>query len=138
MERQIFRKKSLERLSSPEELNDYLHVTQPSVWVLLAAVILLLTGLFIWSAFTAVESSVKGTGTVRDGVMTVTFDDRVPQDQITAGMEVSVGGTRAVLNAVGTDEEGNLIAAAQISVPDGTYDASVRYRQTRIIRMLIN
>ena len=31
MEEQIFRKKSLDRLSSPEQLNDYLHVTSPGM-----------------------------------------------------------------------------------------------------------
>ena len=48
----IFRQKSMERLSSPEQLNDYLKVTNPAVWVVLAAVIFLLAGLFIWSFFT--------------------------------------------------------------------------------------
>ena len=38
----IFREKSLKRITSPEELGDYLRVTSPSVWMILAAVILLL------------------------------------------------------------------------------------------------
>ena len=42
MEEQIFRKKSLDRLSSPEQLNDYLHVTSPGIWIVLGAVIFLL------------------------------------------------------------------------------------------------
>ena len=37
--KEIFRKKSLERVSSPEHLNDYLHVTSPAVWVVLTSVI---------------------------------------------------------------------------------------------------
>lgn len=46
----VFRKKALERMSSPEQLTDYLCVTNPGIWVLLAAVILLLGALFAWSA----------------------------------------------------------------------------------------
>ena len=46
MEEQIFRKKSLDRLSSPEQLNDYLHVTSPGIWIVLGAVIFLLISIF--------------------------------------------------------------------------------------------
>ncbi len=51
---EIFRKKSLERVSSPEELNDYIKVTTPSVWMVLAAIIILLAGLVVWSVFGSV------------------------------------------------------------------------------------
>ena len=44
MSEQIYREKSLERIASPEELNDYLHVTNPAVWLIMAAVIILLAG----------------------------------------------------------------------------------------------
>lgn len=45
----LFREKNLERLESPEQLNDYLRVTSPGVWMILSAVILLLIGVFIWA-----------------------------------------------------------------------------------------
>lgn len=32
----LFREKSVEAVSSPESLNDYLRVTSPGVWILLA------------------------------------------------------------------------------------------------------
>lgn len=32
MNDKIFRKKSVERMSSPEQLNDYIKVTNPGVW----------------------------------------------------------------------------------------------------------
>lgn len=138
MEQQVFRKKSLERLSSPEELDDYLHVTTPSVWVLLAAIVLLLAGLFIWSAHTALESSVPGRGRVSDGVITISFDSSVRTDQISPGMTVKVGEIDTTIDAVGTDGEGNLIASAALPLPDGDYEARVRYRQTKIIGLLLN
>ena len=40
----LFREKSLETIESPESLNDYLRVTSPGVWIILAAVIALLVG----------------------------------------------------------------------------------------------
>ena len=45
MSDQIFRKKSLDRISSPEQLNDYLRVANPGIWMSLAAVIILISGM---------------------------------------------------------------------------------------------
>ena len=51
----IFREKSLKRVSSPEALNDYIRVTTPSVWIVLAALVILLLGVFGWSVFGTVD-----------------------------------------------------------------------------------
>lgn len=45
----IFRQKSIKRVSSPEQLNDYIRVTTPSVWIVLAALVALLAGMLAWS-----------------------------------------------------------------------------------------
>ncbi len=49
--RSIFRKKSLERVTSPEQLNDYIKVTTPSVWIILAATLILIIGTLVWAVF---------------------------------------------------------------------------------------
>ena len=46
----IFRKSSLDRISSPEKLNDYIKVSNPSVWIILGAVAVLLVAVIIWGA----------------------------------------------------------------------------------------
>lgn len=51
----IFRKKSIERVSGPEELNDYIRVTTPSVWIVLLAIVVLLAGVLAWSIFGTVK-----------------------------------------------------------------------------------
>ncbi len=53
----IFRQKSLERVSSPEQLNDYIRVTRPSIWLVLAALMILLLGILAWSVFGTVEAT---------------------------------------------------------------------------------
>ena len=45
----LFRKKSLDRVSSPEQLNDYIRVTTPAVWLVLLALVILLAGMLLWS-----------------------------------------------------------------------------------------
>lgn len=47
----IFRQKSIDRVSSPEKLDDYIRVTKPSVWMTLAAVGVLLVGTIVWGIF---------------------------------------------------------------------------------------
>ncbi len=58
----VFRQKSLDRVSSPEQLNDYIRVMTPSVWLVLIAIILLLAGMLAWGIFGTVEArDAKGT-----------------------------------------------------------------------------
>lgn len=47
----LFREKSLERVSSPEQLDDYIRVTTPSVWIVLLATVFILAGMLAWSIF---------------------------------------------------------------------------------------
>lgn len=36
------------KLSSPDQLNNYIRVTSPGTWIVLAAILVLLAGLFFW------------------------------------------------------------------------------------------
>ena len=51
----IFREKSLERISSPDQMDDYIKVTTPSVWIALIALVVLLIGILAWNIFGTVE-----------------------------------------------------------------------------------
>lgn len=51
----IFREKSIKRVSSPEQLNDYIRVTSPSVWIVLIALVVLLLGMLAWSVLGRIE-----------------------------------------------------------------------------------
>ena len=57
-QKQIFRAKSLERISSPEQLNDYIKVAKPGVWVVLSAIIILLVGFIIWGCTAQIRTTV--------------------------------------------------------------------------------
>ncbi len=52
----IYREKAMNRISSPESLNDYIRVTTPSVWIVLGVVIALLVGILGWTVFGTVEA----------------------------------------------------------------------------------
>lgn len=57
MQNQLFRKKSLDRVASPEELNDYMRVTGPALWMLMAAVIALLAGMLALASIHPLETT---------------------------------------------------------------------------------
>lgn len=43
-------------MSSPEQLNDYIKVTNPGVWMALAAIVILLVGVCVWGVFGKLET----------------------------------------------------------------------------------
>lgn len=137
-EQTIFRKESIARVSSPEQLSDYLHVTSPVIWIVLTAVILLLVSLFVWSSVTAVESYAGGSAEVRSGVLTLTFDDAEKAANVEIGMNIRLGDLTTPVRSVGHDGEDRLIAVAEVDLPDGVYDARVGYKSTQIIDLLFN
>jgi len=71
MDHSVFRQKSMERITSPEQMNDYIRVSNPSVWMLLAAVIVLLIGVCVWGAFGHLDTVVQTGGVCEDGRLTV-------------------------------------------------------------------
>ena len=77
MNKQIFRKKSVDRMSSPEQLNDYIKVTNPGVWMALAAIVILLVGVCVWGVFGKLETKLSVAAVSQDGqtVLYVKEDD---------------------------------------------------------------
>ncbi|MDD3340489.1 MAG: hypothetical protein PHS82_16745 [Lachnospiraceae bacterium] len=55
MNKTIFREKTIDRVTSPEELNDYIQVTSPRIWIIIAIVLMLLAGTLCWGIFGSVE-----------------------------------------------------------------------------------
>lgn len=49
--KKIFREKNLERISSPDKIDDYIKTTTPGIWIVLIAVLLILAGAIVWSVF---------------------------------------------------------------------------------------
>ena len=138
MEQKLYRQKSIDRISSPEQLNDYLRVTNVSVWVILIAVILLLAGMLIWSATATIESYAEGSSQVQGGVMTIRFEDQKFAKNVEAGMPVRAGDTETVVASIGHDADGLIIATANTTLSDGFYPVRVCYKQTQILSLLFN
>ena len=137
MDESIFRKKSIDRITSPEALNDYLRVTTPTVWLILAAIILLV-GFLAWSTVANIDSFATGTAQVESGAMTIRFDDEQIAQNVQSGMTVVVGETESRISGVGTDENGSLFAVAPTTLADGSYPVKVVFRRTQVLSLLFN
>ena len=120
----IFRQKSLESISSPEQLTDYLRVTNPAIWSILAAVILLLGGLFAWGTVGQLETVANGTAVVENGMAQIMVLD-TNKGTVTSGMTVRIGTTESVISTTEQDEYGRMIAYAPVTITDGKYDVKV-------------
>ena len=138
MEESLFREKSIERISSPEDLSNYLHVTRPSVWLILAAVILMLLGMLVWSSIASIDSFATGTAEVKDGTMKIYFDNEQIAKNVEGSMTVVAGESESRIRSVGTDDLGTLFAVAQTDLKDGSYTVHVIFKQTRVLSLLFN
>ncbi|MBR4711002.1 MAG: hypothetical protein IKP10_03150 [Clostridia bacterium] len=96
----LFREKSLEAIESPESLNDYLRVTSPKVWLVLAAVIAVLIGGIFWGILGRIDVRKQVAVVTADGKTTcyVPFEGFDSLRQIVAQKEVTVNGTTYALN----------------------------------------
>ena len=138
MDQKLYRQKSMDRISSPEQLNDYLRVTNVSVWVILIAIIILLAGLLLWSSVATIESYAEGSGQLQNGLMTIHFTDEQFAKEVKKGMPVRAGDTEFEISGTGQDENGLLIATANTSLADGYYPVQVRYNQIQVLQLLFD
>ena len=90
MANSIFRKTSLDRITDPEQLNDYIRVTNPGVWMIMCTVILLLTGVCVWGIFGRLDTTVT-VGAVTENNQTICYVKEADVEALEAGMEVKIG-----------------------------------------------
>jgi HlyD family secretion protein len=64
MNERLFRKISLERLASPEQLDQLLRVTSPRGWIGLSALFLLLASMVVWAFEGSIATKASGQGVI--------------------------------------------------------------------------
>lgn len=102
MQNKLFNKSSMAKISSPEKLNDYIQVANPSVWLILAAAIILLASVCIWAFFGSVSTTATVRGVAVDGSI-VCFINPASDVQTEAGMQVAITGDMGTVVGEVTD-----------------------------------
>ena len=97
--RSIFNKQATDRLLSPDDLDRYVRVTSPSVWVALLAIVALLAGILAWGIFGAVSTSVSAVGTCVEGRALCLLDAESVAN-VHEGDFASVGGRQVTVASV--------------------------------------
>ena len=98
----LFRPKSLERISSPEQLNHYIRVSTPSVWLLLCAIVVLLTGVCVWGVFGHMDTALPVVALSREGEVTA-YVCQVDAEKVRVGAGVSLNGMEGQVLAIGAE-----------------------------------
>ena len=99
MNDQLFRKKSVERVSSPEQLNEYIRVANPGVWMVLAAIVILLAGVVVWG-FIGHHDTTLSTAVVCENGEAVIYVKEADIEKINVGMTVRVDGKEYTVSEI--------------------------------------
>lgn len=144
MSNNLFRAKSIDRISSPEQLNDYIRVSSPSVWMLLVAIVILLVGVCAWGICGSLDTVLPALVLARDGSATA-YVQEADISAVQAGMPVSVDGEEGSVVSiaaepvrvdesftdymlhVGSLQAGEWVYAVELDVscPDGVHGAEI-------------
>lgn len=157
MENHLFRQKSMDQVSSPEQLNDYIRVSNPSVWMILTAVIVLLAGVCVWGVFGHLDTTV-GCVCISDGGRNVVYIKETRIASVAEGMCVTVGGQEYRIREIGTEpvsvdgtfseyamhigdlemDEWVYEATLDAALPDGVYAAEIVVESVNPMSFVIN
>ena len=97
----MFTQKASEKLRSPDDLDEYVRVTNPSVWVVLAACAVLLIGLFAWGFLGTAATSAGATGAYVKGEA-VCFLPADEASKVHVGDDANVGGELMQVESIST------------------------------------
>ncbi len=135
MNEKLFREKSLDKIKSPENMNDYIKVTSPAVWLVLAAVVILLAGAFIWGTFGKVDTVIKCTAVAENrSVVCEVADARVNES-----MKLRIDGSEYEIEGIKVSaDKKSVTITAQADLSDGIYDAEIVVESIKPLSFVLN
>lgn len=87
MNKQLFKKSNIDRVSSPEQLHNYVRVANPGLWTLLSAIVFLLAGVVVWGCIGKIDTTMT-TAIVADGGNAVMYIGESDVEKLEIGMTV--------------------------------------------------
>ena len=122
MEKEIFRQKSIEKVSSPESLNDYVKVASPSVWAILVGIIIFLIGVCVWGVMGRLDTKVN-IGVTKDATKNICYVGENDISKVKAGQKFDVVGTECEIVTIGsTPIQGEEISSVMLHALNLTDD----------------
>ena len=130
----LFRQQAIDKMTRPDELTDYLKVTNSGVWAVLIALVVLLVGVLAWACVGTLPTKASVKAIVQDNTATVLVADPYVADK---GMSVTISSQQGSIGHTATDEYGRTVGLCDVNLPDGTYDGTAVVDETRAIDFLL-
>ncbi|MDO4459707.1 MAG: hypothetical protein Q4C42_06455 [Clostridia bacterium] len=138
MKESIFRKESLEKVKSPDDLSSCIQVANPGIWVLLLAIIFLLLGLLCWGVFGSVSSTVTAEAECYSGEISC-FIPMENGKTVEPGMQVVVDGVEGEITEIRAHKDGKILyIETESPIPDGIHNAEIEVESIHPISFLFN
>ncbi len=157
MNQQVFRKKSIERVSSPEQLNEYIRVSNPATWMILAAIVILLVGVCVWGVLGRMDTTLSVSAVSAEG-KTVLYVKESNISQVSEGMTVQIGDQEYTVSSIAKEplvvaenisdyalHVGNLqrgewvyVVTVDASLPEGVYSAKIVVESIAPMSFILN
>lgn len=102
MDEKVFRKKSIDRVSSPEQLNEYIRVSNPGVWMILGAIVLLLVGAIVWGVLGHIDTTIDAVAVSDDGQVLLYVKEEQMAD-VCVGQTVQINDSRMTILAISAE-----------------------------------
>ena len=151
----LFRDKSLEQFTAPEQLNDYIRVIRPSLILVMAAIIILLCGIVLWGYFGSIDSHEDTTCIVNNGLIH-TYISSSLSNEISSSSTIMVGDKEYKIRTISNElKAGALMDDTELSyfhldsndyvialsgdcdLPDGAYQGKVIMARIRPISLIL-
>lgn len=85
MSKELFKKSNIDRVSSPEQLHDYVKVANPGLWMVISAIVILLAGIVVWGFIGKIDTTVT-TAIVTDDGKAVIYISEANVEKVKIGM----------------------------------------------------
>lgn len=95
--------KKFKKVNSPEQLNQYIRLSNPGVWILLLAIVVLLVGVCIWGYFGKIDTKIK-TVVVSDNYTSYLYVKEEDIAKINNGMQVELNNNENTYEIVSIEE----------------------------------
>ena len=95
--------KKFKKVNSPDQLNQYIRLSNPGVWILLLAIVVLLVGVCIWGYFGKIYTKIK-TVVISDNYTSYLYVKEEDMAKIKNGMQVELNNNENIFEIADIEE----------------------------------
>ena len=81
--------KKVKKVDSPEQLNQYIRLSNPGVWILLIAIVILLIGVCAWGYFGKIDTKIN-TVAISSDYKSYVYIKEIDLEKVKNGMKVEI------------------------------------------------